>query len=244
MLSRYNYFIVYVISIITLVILVPVGLVTVLEKLGWLVDRKTAQLLCLFFLVFIYCVISKHLNSTYRNIKLNLIKSGLFVEINSCGKIIVKNLARLLKSGKEYVINPVDCDGATVVISDNCTISLIFECDGLKNLLLVKKLPIFGCPVTASLSDTAREIVEKGYNFYPKILGEEVSNLILSLLNELCIERIVIKDGVLQITLELYGNFEMPEYAEEFYELILKIREQVTNCIWDPSISKLPLQLH
>ena len=61
MFGKFTYPILYSIFIVLLVILVPTGLVTVLEKLDWSISRKTGLILCFIGVLLLYLTVLMHL---------------------------------------------------------------------------------------------------------------------------------------------------------------------------------------
>lgn len=227
MFGKFTYPILYSIFIVLLVILVPTGLVTVLEKLDWSISRKTGLILCFIGVLLLYLTVLMHLERNYRKIKLDLTSSGYFLDLSSTKEKFHSFLAGFFGGLREYVVVPVDNLDAAVVITDECKMYLTFKCNCTDNLLIIKRESFSGAQ-----SLIPGEMNEKSvgylYRHYPEVLDGRVLELMSTLLQEVFFEKISIKAGVMRVFINLSYDFELVE-GELLHDLVSRISKHLVN---------------
>lgn len=212
-----------VVAVLLMVIILPQGIVSTLEKLGWSIDRKTALILLTVVAFLFLWRLTRLLDNQFRKMKIQLVSSGHFFDAQRPSSRFVNFLSLLFWDKHEYWIAPSDQDSPLIMIKDDLDVVLRFYDLDFQNLLVVRK----NIPDSLTEDEWAElSNLEKAllfYNFFPKDAEEIMKEFFCSIAEVVFFYKVELRDGVLSIVFELNDNFDMPEYAEYFYDLVTQI---------------------
>ena len=216
-----------VIAILLMVIILPQGIVSTLEKLGWSIDRHTALILLMVVASPFLWRLIRHLDSSFRKIKRQLVSSGYFIDIQKPSSRLVNFLSLLFWDNQEYLIAPLGQDSPLITITDSSEVVLTFYDLDFPNLLVVRR----NSPNSHSEEEWPEfsnlEKVLLFYNFFPINTEDSRKEFCCSIAEVVFFYKLELRDGVLNIVFELNYHFDMPEYAEYFYDLVTQISYRV-----------------
>ncbi|WP_309044158.1 hypothetical protein [Marinobacter sediminicola] len=215
------------VAVFLMVIILPQGIIATLEKLGWSIDRKTALILLMVVASLFAWRLTRLLDNQFRRIKSQLVSSGYFVDAQRPSTRFFNSLSLLFWDTNEYWIVPSDQDSPLIMIRDDSEVVLGFYNLDCPNLLVVRKSVPDSIEEDewADLSSLERALLF--YKFFPKDAEESMKEFFCSIADVVFFYKLEIRDGTLNIVFELSSNFDMPEHAEYFYDLVTQVGSRV-----------------
>jgi hypothetical protein len=203
-----------VVSAFLMVIILPQGIVSTLEKLGWSIDRQTAMILLTVVGFLFFWRLKRRLDNQFRKMKSQLVSSGYFVDAQRPRSRFVNFLSLLFWDKQEYWIAPSDQDSPLILITDDLEVVLRFYDLDVPNFLIVRKnIPdSLGEDEWAELSNLEKALLF--YNFFPKDAEDSTKKFFCSIAAVVFFYKLELRDGVLNIVFELNNSFDMPEYCK------------------------------